>query len=371
MLFLSSILKRVVYPSLARVGYLRRSRARQISIITYHGVFPKGYPVVGPNLGPNLGPNFDPILDGTLLTVEMFRRQLRKLRSTYNIFSPSEFRDWLSTGRELPERTALLTCDDGLLNHLTGMVPVLLEENLSCLFFVTGASVADPYSILWYVELSLMLARSTRRELELLLDGKRIKIPLIDPLAKRIAWLQLVQQLSTVDGNSRKNLLSEMRENLGLQPGWNSIYLEDPVLRDRFCVMGVPELQRVLESGMEVGAHTVTHPIPSRQPADVLLAEMVASRELLGKALGSPVWAFAYPFGDDDSVSPREIEIAEHAGFECAFRNTGGPLRSRVRPQALPRIHVSYDMNLGEFEAHVSGFHEALRNRFRGKARSI
>ena len=356
MLLLSPILKRVVYPSLARVGYLRPSRARQISVITYHGVFPKAYPLV------------DPLLDGTLLTVEMFRRQLRKLRSAYNILSPSEFRDWLSTGRELPERTALLTCDDGLLNHLTGMLPVLLEENLTCLFFVTGASVADPYSILWYVELSLMLARSTRRELEVLLDGKKSKISLLDLGAKRTAWLQLTRQLSTVDGNRRKTLMGEIRESLGLQPRWNSVYLEDPVLRDRYCVMGVPELQRLIESGMQIGAHTVTHPIPSQQPADVFRAEMVASRELLEKALGLPVWAFAYPFGDEDSVSRREVDIAEQAGFQCAFRNTGGPLRSKVRPHALPRIHVSYDMNLGEFEAHVSGFHEALKERFRGKA---
>ena len=79
---LSPILKRIVYPSLATVGYLRRRRARQISIITFHGVFPSGYTVA------------DPFLDGTLLPVEMFRRQLKMLRSAYHMLSPPEFLDW-------------------------------------------------------------------------------------------------------------------------------------------------------------------------------------------------------------------------------------------------------------------------------------
>lgn len=354
---LSPILKRIVYPSLATVGYLRRRRARQISIITFHGVFPSGYTVA------------DPFLDGTLLPVEMFRRQLKMLRSAYHMLSPPEFLDWLHTDRELPERAVLLTCDDGLLNNLTGMVPVLLEEKLSCLFFVTGASVNDPYSMLWYVELYLMLAQSSQRELEFSFGGTDTRILLGDPGTKRAAWLGLLKKLSSFDGSRRKVLLDEIRVKLDLQPEWKSEYLENPVLRGRYCVMGVPEVQRLVDAGMHVGAHSLTHPIPSQQPAEVFRSEMVASRELLGKALGRPIWAFAYPFGDPDSVSQREYDMAEQSGFECAFLNVGGPLRSNAQPHALPRIHISRDMNLGEFEAHVSGFHEELRERLRGKAR--
>ncbi len=358
MYLLSAILKRVVYPSLSAVGYLGRRRARRISIITYHGVFPSGYTVA------------DPFLDGTLLSVEVFRRQLKILRSAYYMLSPPEFLDWLHTDRELPERAALLTCDDGLLNNLTDMVPALLEEKLSCLFFATGASVTDPYSMLWYVELYLMLAQSARRELELSLNGTNARISLGDPATKRAAWLDLLKKLSGFDGSSRKILLEEIRVELDLHPGWKSEYLENPVLRERYCVMGVPELQQLVESGMYVGAHSLTHPIPSQQSEEAFRGEMVTSRELLEQALHRPVWAFAYPFGDPDSVSQRECDMAAQAGFECAFLNVGGPLRSKVQPYALPRIHVSREMNLGEFEAHVSGFHEELRERLRGKPKS-
>jgi len=356
MFLLSPLLKRVVYPSLATVGYLRKRRARQISVITYHGVFPNGYTTT------------DPFLDGTLLPVEVFRRQLKLLKATYRMVSPQEFLDWLHTDRELPERAALLTCDDGLLNNLSGMVPVLEEEQLNCLFFTTGASITDPYSMLWYVELYLMLAHSSSRELYLLLGGDEARISLGGPASKRAAWLGLLKQLSTLDESSRKAMLDQIRANLDLPNGWKHGYLENPVLRERYCVMGVPELRRLAESGMCVGAHTVTHPILSEQPEEALREEVFASKELLEKALGRPVWAFAYPFGDDGAVSQREYDMAKKADFECAFLNVGGPLRGKAQLHALPRIHVSCDMTMGEFEAHVSGFHGRLQERFRRKA---
>jgi len=355
MLFLSPILKRIIYPPLAGAGYLRRRRVRQISILTYHGVFPNAYTVT------------DPFLDGTLLTVEMFRRQLKMLRSSYRILSPTEFLGWFQSDRELPERAVLLTCDDGLLNNLTGMVPVLVEENLSCIFFVTGASVTDPYSMLWYVELYLMLMQSSQRDLEFCLDNAGTKFLLKDKAVKRVVWLELLKKLSRVDGNSREAFMDEIRVKLDLPPAWKSQYLENPILRERYCVMGLPEIQRLVEAGMSVGAHTLTHPIPSEQPAEMFYVEVVESRGILEKALGEPIWSFAYPFGDENSVSPREYQMAERAGFQCAFVNVGGPLQSKAQPYALPRINISRDMSISELEAHASGFHEMLRGRFRGR----
>ena len=78
--------------------------------------------------------------------------------------------------------------------------------------------------------------------------------------------------------------------------------------------------------------------------------------------------ALAYPFGDPASVTGREQEMAERAGFSCAFLNVGGGFGAPMPRYALPRVHVTGEMNLGEFEAHVSGFYRSLRERFLGSA---
>jgi len=77
------------------------------------------------------------------------------------------------------------------------------------------------------------------------------------------------------------------------------------------------------------------------------------------------VWAMAYPFGDPASVSEREYRLAEEAGYECAFVNVGGGLKARSSPFAFSRIHVTAEMSLEVYEAHISGFHDDLRRRFK------
>jgi hypothetical protein len=99
-------------------------------------------------------------------------------------------------------------------------------------------------------------------------------------------------------------------------------------------------------------------------PAELARQEVLESRLSLEKVLGQPVWALAYPFGDQASVTSRELRLAEEAGFSCAFMNVDGGFGAAASRFAFPRVHVTSDMKLGEFEAHVSGFYGALRRRF-------
>ena len=63
----SPLLKRAVFPGLAKLGYLRGRDGSTPAILTYHGIMPRGYKMM------------DPDLDGSLVTSEMFRRQIRLL----------------------------------------------------------------------------------------------------------------------------------------------------------------------------------------------------------------------------------------------------------------------------------------------------
>ena len=78
------------------------------------------------------------------------------------------------------------------------------------------------------------------------------------------------------------------------------------------------------------------------------------------------VWAFGYPFGNAATVTGREVLLAEKAGFRCAFMNTGGGFGAKINRFAVPRVHITADMSLAEFEAHISGFYRTLRKRLLG-----
>jgi peptidoglycan/xylan/chitin deacetylase (PgdA/CDA1 family) len=322
-------------------------------VVTYHGVVADGYR------------SADSFLDNTLVTVEQFRSQLKLLKEHYELITPEQFRVCVGESRDLPERAVLLTCDDGLLNNLSVMLPLLQEEGLQCLFFVTGQSANDAPPMLWYVELYLMLmnARSNRRKQEI--GG--VSMPEIAgaPLERRSEWMPLVNRLSRLDVKEREQLLRQAAVGWGLNHDWQQRYFQGPAQRQRFQLLSSVDLKALAAAGMTIGAHTLNHPVLSAQSPECARAEVSDCKRKLEDCIKQPVWALAYPFGSEDAVGAREYQFAEDSGYECAFMNAPGDLRASHK-FSKPRVHVTAEMSLEVFEAHVSGFHENLRARFRG-----
>jgi peptidoglycan/xylan/chitin deacetylase (PgdA/CDA1 family) len=357
----SPILKRVVYPWLANSGYLRRhADGGAFCVLTYHGVLPAGYEVG------------DPQQDGSLVSAENLRAQLQLLKECYRVVSPDEVREWVVEGKELPERAILLTCDDGLRNVLTDMTPILREEGVSCLFFVLGASASENSQTLWYEELYLLLlaAPAGNYALDGLGDGPgdglEMTVELHDRAQRRSAWWNLVKSLSRLDQPARETFLGRSRIQFGLPDQWNADCTSSEAQRRRFGLLNRRELRQLVDQGMSVGSHTLNHPMLSQQTSELTWKEISESRALLEDAIGAPIWALAYPFGDPGSVTTREMLMAEQAGFQCAFMNVGGGFGASLPVFALPRVHVAADMTLAEFEAHLSGFHRDFRSRLSG-----
>ena len=117
---------------------------------------------------------------------------------------------------------------------------------------------------------------------------------------------------------------------------------------------------------MSIGAHSVSHPILAQAPEDLAWREISENRTVLEKVLGQTVWAFGYPFGNAATVTRRDLRLAEQAGFRCAFMNVGGGFGAKIDRFAVPRVHVTSDMNLSEFEAHIAGFYRTLRKKLLG-----
>jgi peptidoglycan/xylan/chitin deacetylase (PgdA/CDA1 family) len=321
-------------------------------VLTYHGVLPQGYRVA------------DGQQDGSLISAQMFRQQLRLLKRNYRVVSPEQVREWLVDAEELPDRAVLITCDDGLKNTLTDMAPILCEEQLSCLFFVLGLSASEEVATLWYEDLYRLLLAAPVGSYEP--DELRFSFKLQDHVQRRSVWTSLVKKLSQCDAAHRERHIEAIQGLFGLSDRWRAESANDEVERRRFLLLNVNELRQLVSLGMSIGSHTLTHPVMSQQSSENAWREISESRRLLQQTIGKPVWALAYPFGDPASVGAREVQMAEQAGFECGFINTAGGFGASLPRHALPRVHVASAMTLTEFEAHVSGFYRELRSRMCG-----
>ena len=353
MRFVSPALKHIVFPALSRSGYLRYAAGAGPAVVTYHGVYPAGYEIR------------NPALDGNLVHADSLRSQLRLLRKRYHVISPEDFLRWLEGELSLPPRSILLTCDDALRNTLTEMVPILRELGLSCRFFVTGASAEETPSMLWYEELYLMLLEASE-PIALNVRDAGISVSAMARQERHACWWNLVEQLSQFERGRRRKFLDQIRDQLRLAENWRERFVEDPTLAARFLILDRAGLRQLATSGMDIGAHSLSHPVLSRAPDALAWQEISESRSVLEKVLGQRVWAFGYPFGNAATVTERDLRLAERAGFHCAFMNVGGGLGAPIQRFAVPRVHVTASMNLAEFEAHVSGFYRTLRERLAG-----
>lgn len=351
----SPILKRLIYPTLAWTGQLRRRSGAGPAVVTYHGVLPRGYVVRDRNA------------DWNMVRADALRQQLKLLKTHYNVITPEEFRAWCEGVSELPPKSVLITCDDGMQSALTEMMPILKEANLAGLFLVTEQALADKGSMLWHEELHLMMLAAPER-ITLRLPALGIDERAAGRMGKRDLWWKLIYKLSRYELAQRRQLMEAVGWQIRVDPQWKMEYYEDPARHSRFFTLDLQQTRALTAAGMSIGGHSLSHPILSQAPYDLARQEIAGSKRRLQGALEIPVWAMAYPFGDLSSAGVREMWMAQQAGYSCAFLNFGGGFGAPFAPFGIQRVHVTGEMSLSEFQAHVAGLHRSLKEMFQKNA---
>lgn len=96
-------------------------------------------------------------------------------------------------------------------------------------------------------------------------------------------------------------------------------------------------LRELSEAGVEIGAHSRTHPQLPQLPADALSAEVTGSvNDLEMTGLKRPR-AFAYPHGEHDE---RVRAAVAEAGILAAFTVSPGIVRRGIDPFQIPRLEI-------------------------------
>lgn len=118
---------------------------------------------------------------------------------------------------------------------------------------------------------------------------------------------------------------------LGEQNSWIDDDTDPP---PRMDLLGPEGLRELVERGVEVGSHTMTHPRLGETDSGALDEEVNDSRGVLREILGIPVEGFCYPYGSLNEASVQAVRKAGYA-YACAYK-------ARVERSVydLPRMFV-------------------------------
>ena len=214
----------------------------------------------------------------------------------------------------LPRRACAITFDDGYADNCTVAMPILQAHGLSATFFIASGFLDG--GRMWN-DTVIEALRSTRLpELDLReLPGPAVfaaPLPTGSIPQRRASIDQLLQQLKYLPGDKRGAATERIAELAQVVPPTD-------------LMMTTQQLRELHAGGMQIGAHTVTHPILARLDASAALDEMATGKAQLESLLDAPVPLFAYPNGKPATdYSAETVALARSAGFEFAFSTAWG-----------------------------------------------
>lgn len=250
----------------------------------------------------------------------------------------------------IPCRAVAVTFDDGYADNLYNARPLLERYDIPAMVFVTTGYLGHEREF-WWDELDrLLLQPGTLPErLSLSVNGSTFQWELGEgafyseydyrrnrdrkalegsPGSRHFLYYSVWQRLQPLPEAKRRKVLAELVAWAGAESvgrlTHRSLSLEEVV------TLAQEEL-------VEVGSHTVTHPVLSALPAASQRDEIQQSKAHLEDVLNRPVTSLAYPHGD---YTGETVALVREAGFTCACSSVADIVWRSTDCFQLPRFNV-------------------------------
>ncbi len=307
---------------------LRLSPTPRLSVLAYHRVLPQ----------------HDALLPSEPAAAA-FEDRMRWVRANFEVLPLAEAANALARQR-LPKRALSITFDDGYADNYEVALPILLRLGLPATFFVATGFLDGGCMFNDVVIEALRVAPGPHLDLDDLGLGCH---PVGSDEQRTRAIERILVRLKYFEPERRRRVAGEVAHRAGSRTPTD-------------LMMTSEQVRALSAAGMEIGAHTVTHPILAEVPLARARHEMEASRARLEQITGAPVRLFAYPNG-----SPRRDYYAEHAalarelGFDAAVSTAWGAARAGDDPYQIPRF-TPWDRADWRFGLRLA--HNAMRSHY-------
>lgn len=230
------------------------------------------------------------------------------LKNWFNVLSLEEAVTQLTAGA-LPQRAACITFDDGYADNCHIALPILKRHGLKATFFIATGFLDG--GRMW----NDSIIETVRARIGSVLDASFLELGLmrlgsitqgrqvIDTLIAKVKYLGIAERVAAIEALA----------------GASAVELPTDLM------MNSVDVKTLLHGGMQIGAHTVSHPILARLTDDEALQEIQGSKVFLENLLGERVGLFAYPNGKPgEDYSSQTVSIARQLDFDAAVSTSWG-----------------------------------------------
>jgi peptidoglycan/xylan/chitin deacetylase (PgdA/CDA1 family) len=272
---------------------------------------------------------------------EVFEQQLQRLKRTCTVVGLEEAIAHVSSPRSRGA-VVLITFDDGYHDNYRVAFPILRSAGLPATFFLVTTFVGSAVWPWW--DRIAYAVRNTRRLDISLGTGEQVRFG-----SAPEERLQAIRRLLRIYYGLPGSLAPAFVDNVEQR-----CEIAAPLGKRRFLDWN--EAQEMRAAGMDIGAHSHTHPVLSRLTAEDQYWELAESRRILEQRLGCNVHSFAYPVGGRGAFDETTIRAVERAGYRVAFSYDQIGFNSAPwhNPLCLSRIEVGQEVTPDLLELRVA-----------------
>ncbi|MES2046931.1 MAG: polysaccharide deacetylase family protein [Pseudomonadota bacterium] len=284
------------------VRYL--SKEGRVCIITYHRILE----------------HRDPLLE-TEPDVDTFTWQMETLAACFNVLSLPEAINAIKENR-VPPRAVCISFDDGYRSCHDLALPIINRLDLHATVFVTTGYLDG--GNMW----NDRIIEAIRRLPEGPLDLREVGLGLhaISGQEERKAIVHKISDDSKyLPADTRIQVIKKLEKLAGF-------------VQDSHLMLTREMIANLSEQGMEIGGHTITHPILANLNDNDARYEIVENKRVLEKIVGKPITLFAYPNGKVEAdFEERHVTMVKEAGYTAAFTTAFGVATSANDFFQIPR----------------------------------
>lgn len=298
-------IKKGLSVALEGMGSLLGGNSKRLTVLIFHRVLPEVDPLSPDEMHAS---RFDALV-GTLVHF-------------FNVLPMDEALSRLRAGT-LPTRSVAITFDDGYADNYTIACPILIKHGVKATFFVASGFLDG--GIMWN-DVAREALRSFRGD-RLDLSWLDLGVCSVATEAERHRLTEtLLPKLKYLTPEGRRTALTRLIGDTGAR-------IPDDLM------LTTAQLQGLQAAGMEIGGHTMDHPILAVLSEAEARQQMADNRTHLTRLLGRAPRYFAYPNGrPEQDYLAVHARIARELGYEAAFTTSYGSAGPESGSFELPRF---------------------------------
>jgi len=239
------------------------------------------------------------------LDVEVFRHQIQTIKKEFNPISLEDLMIAHEHGG-VPDNAVVITFDDGYADFYENAFPVLREEGIPCTLFVTTGFV-NGHLWLWPDRLRFCVDQTRCDHV----CFPEIEKKLSTPQDRHEAWNALADHCLELPDQDKNIFIQRVADQLKVKL--------PPNAPDQYKGLNWDQVREISSAGIEIGSHSVSHPILTSLDPHELERELVVSRETIETEIEKPVKAFCYPNGQPVDINERVKSAVRSAGYQYAL----------------------------------------------------